>query len=289
MILAPSTMGVMNTKGIKTDRKDAENIAKCLAFHTYSAVYIPTAEDEEVKEYIRMRDDHKKSLKTIKHQILALLLRQGYKYIDGKNHWTMKHVKWIRSLQMTGLMKETLDEYMVTYEYLTAKIDMYDKRIEEIACREKYKENVEKLRCFLGIKTYSAMTLIVETGDFNRFINAEKYSAYLGLVPREHSSGENTNRFGITKAGNSHLRMLLVEAAQSYTKGKVGAKSKELKRRQLGNQPQVIAYADKANERLRRKYYRMTLRNGTKRNVAVTAIARELSCFIWGMMTGAIQ
>ena len=170
---------------------------------------------------------------------------------------------------MTGLMKETLDEYMVTDEYLTAKIDMYDKKIEEIACREKYKENVEKLRCFLGIKTYSAMTLIVETGDFNRFINAEKYSAYLGLVPREHSSGENTNRFGITKAGNSHLRTLLVEAAQSYTKGKVGAKSKELKRRQSGNQPQVIAYADKANERLIRKYYRMMLRNGTKRNVSV--------------------
>ena len=110
----------------------------------------------------------------------------------------------------------------------------------------------------------------------------------MGLVPGEDSSGGKQNRLGITKAGNSHVRRLLVEAAQSYTRGTVGHKSADLKRRQSGNSPQVIAYADKANERLRRKFYRMTLKKGANRNVAATAIARELACFMWGMMTDNI-
>jgi transposase len=110
-------------------------------------------------------------------------------------------------------------------------------------------------------------------------------ASYLGLVPGEDSSGNKQNRLSITKAGNSHVRRLLVESAQGYTRGKIGHKSADLKRRQNGNAPQVIAYADKANERLRRKFYRMTLKNNTNRNVAATAIARELACFIWGLMT----
>ena len=106
-----------------------------------------------------------------------------------------------------------------------------------------------------------------------------------GLVPSEDSSGDIRNRHGITKAGNSHLRRLLVEAAQGYTRGAIGHKSIALKQRQHSNTPQVIAYADKANERLRRKFYRMTLKKGVNRNIATTAIARELACFMWGMMT----
>ena len=110
---------------------------------------------------------------------------------------------------------------------------------------------------------------------------------FSGLVPSEDSSDTRVNRYSITKAGNSHLRRLLVEAAQSYTRGNVGHKSVALKQRQKGNPPEVIAYADKANERLRRRFYKMTLNKGVNRrgNLAATAIARELACFIWGMMT----
>lgn len=107
----------------------------------------------------------------------------------------------------------------------------------------------------------------------------------LRLVPSEDSSADNVNRYRITKAGNSHLRRLMVEAAQSYTKGNIGHKSIALKQRQQGNPPAIISYADKANERLRRRFYKMTLNKGVNRNVATTAIARELACFIWGMMT----
>ena len=141
------------------------------------------------------------------------------------------------------------------------------------------------MSCFLGIKTHTALSMIVEVGDFERFEKAPRFAAFLGLVPSEDSSSENINRYSITKAGNSHLRRLLVEAAQSYTRGAIGHKSIALKQRQQGNPPEVIAYADKANERLRRRFYNMTLKRNINRNVATTAIARELACFIWGMMT----
>lgn len=288
VILAPTSMAITNNNRIKTDKRDAGNIARCLAFHTYSEVHVPTAEDEAVKEYIRMRDDKKKALKIIKQQILAFVLRQGYRFTDGSNYWTMKHVSWLKSLDLGGILQESLAEYLITYDYLTDKLKRLEQRIEEFAAGERYQEKVKKLSCLLGVKTYTALSVVVEIGDFSRFVKADRLAAFIGLVPGEDSSGEKQRRVGITKTGNSHVRKLLVEAAQSYTRGKAGNKSLNLKRRQAGNTPQVIAYADKANERLRRKFYRLTLKNNTNRNVAATAVARELACFMWGLMTDNI-
>jgi len=285
VILAPTTMATTNNRRVKTDKRDAGNIARCLAFRTYSEVYVPTEDDEAVKEYIRMRDDHKKALKIIKQQILALVLRHGYHFDDGKSYWTIKHLKWLKSLKPGGILQESLTEYMVTYVYLEDKIGHMDCRIEEIAKNEKYIEKVKRLRCLIGVETHTAMSVIVEIGDFKRFSKAEKLASYIGLIPSEDSSGGKQRRGGITKAGNTHVRRLLVESAQSYTRGMAGHKSIKLKRRQSGNDPLIIAYADKANERLRRKFYRMTLTKKLNRNTATTAIARELACFIWGLMT----
>ena len=282
-------MGITNTSHIKTDKRDAANIARCLAFRSYTEVFIPTKEDESVKDYIRMRDDHQKILKAIKQQILALVFRHGSVYDGGKNYWTGKHLTWLKSLEMDdSTLQNSLEEYLLTYTCLSDKIERFDNQIEEIAMRESYAERVKKLECLIGIRTHTALATIVEIGDFNRFENPKNLSAYLGLVPGEDSSNGKHHRLSITKAGNSHVRRLLVEAAQSYTRGTIGFKSKALKQRQSGNLPQVIAYADKANERMRRKYYRLTLKNNVKRNVAVTAIARELSCFIWGLMTTCV-
>ena len=288
VILAPTTMLEQRSKRrIKTDKRDAEIITKSLAQHNYSPVHIPTKMDNQTKEFIRMRDDHKAELKKIKQQILAFCLRQGYQY-DGSGNWTAKHVKWLRSLKPAGLYKEILDEYLLTYTILTDKLNRLDQRIEELASKEEYTESVSKLTCFLGIKTHTALSVIVEVGDFQRFVSARKFAGYLGLVPGQHSSGDDRNGLGITKAGNTHVRRLLVESAQSYTRGKIGYKSRVLRSRQAGNSPQVINYADRANERLRRRYYKMVLKDGKKYNIAKTAIARELACFIWGMMTDNI-
>jgi transposase len=285
IILAPTSMPVYKKTEIKTDKRDAMKIAKCLAYNTYTAVHIPTKEDSDVKEYIRMRDAHKIALKKVKQQILAFCTRHGFRFSEGKNYWTQKHLKWLRGLNLDGLLREILDEYLATYTHTTDKLERFDKRIAELAAGETYAKNVQMLSCMIGIRTHTALALLVETGDFHRFKKAEQYASFLGLVPGEHSSSDNQRRLGITKAGNSHLRRLLIEAAQCYNRGKVGYKSKALKARQYGNSPEIIAYADKANERLRRKFYRMVLKSNKKHNVAVTAVARELSCFIWGMMT----
>ncbi len=236
-----------------------------------------------------MRDDHKLELKRVKQQILSFCLRHNYRYDEGVSYWTMTHLRWLRSLNPEGLYKEILQEYLATYDQLVDKIERFDQRIEELSQDDDYRENVHKLTCFIGVNTQTALSVIVETGDFKRFSNAREYSAYLGLTPGEHSSGGNQNRLGITKAGNCHLRKLLVESAQCISRGQVGHKSKALKQRQYGNPADVISYADKANERLRRRYYRMVLHNGKKSNAAKTAVARELACFIWGMMTDNID
>lgn len=289
IILAPTTMPQpKGKKKLKTDKRDAKNIARCLAHHDYSAVHVPTEKDEQTKEYIRMRDDHKNALKKIKQQILAFCLRHGFRYTDGSSNWTEMHLNWLRNLKPEGLHAEILQEYLLTYDNLVDKLERLDKRIEELASDEEYKEKVHKLSCFIGIKTQTALSVITETGDFKRFATAQQYASYLGLVPGENSSGEDQTRLGITKAGNRHLRTLLAEAAQSYGRGHVGYKSKDLKRRQEGNDPAVIAYADKANERLRRRYYKLVLGRYKKHNVAKIAIARELACYIWGMMTDNI-
>lgn len=286
VILAPTTMLTQQGVRIKTDARDAHMIAQCLSYGGYHAVYIPTEEDDSVKEYLRMRNDHKLALKKIKQQINAFCLRHGFQYPGTK--WTQAHLKWIKKLEVKNMYRETLDEYIASYEEQESKIERFDTRIEEIAGQEKYREKVKRLGCFLGIKTHTALSLIVETGDFERFAKGNTYAAYLGLAPGENSSSDNINRTGITKAGNSHLRQLLIESAGGICKGAVGHKSKDLRARQNGNSAEVIAYADKANTRLRSRYYKF-IRHGKKRNVAVAAIAREVACFVWGMMTDHIE
>jgi transposase len=289
IILAPTTMLVENgKKRIKTDKKDAAKIAKSLAFRTYSPVHIPTDKDEQVKEYIRMREDHKVALKKVKQQILSFCLRHGLTYDDTKTNWTNAHIQWLNNLKLDELYGEVLSEYILTLHQLMDKIKRYDQRIEELAAQVDYQENVHKLTCFIGVKTTTALSIIVEVGDFKRFQKAEKFASYIGLVPGEDSSGNDQQHLGITKAGNTHVRKLLIEAAQCYNRGRVGYKSKSIKERQKGNPPEIISYADKANERLRRRYFKLVIGREKKANIAKTAIARELACFIWGMMTNHI-
>ena len=289
VIMAPSTMASSpNGKMQKSDSIDARRIARCLCFGQYKSVFVPTEEDEAVKEYIRMRDDTQTMLKQTKQQIIAFCIRHGLAY-DGKAYWTKKHLDWLEHLTFSNaLFQEALREYLLTYRKLSENLERYDKRIEELSQGERYAENVSKLCCFKGIASHTAMSLLSEVGDFNRFPSAENFSAFLGLVPRQHSSSDSKHFGAITKTGNSHLRRLLTEAASRYNRGFAGKKSAVLKKRQEGNTPEVIAYADRGSERLRRKYIHLVLNNKKPANIAKIAVARELACFIWGMMTDHI-
>lgn len=289
VILAPTTMAATPTqKKKKTDSRDAETIARCLANNTYSAVHIPTPEDEAVRDFIRMRGDHLADLQRMKHRIVAFCTRKGHSFTDGKTYWTKKHLEWLRKVELSELDRETLNEYLMQLDQLMEKISRLDKRIDELAASEPYAEATSKLQCFLGIKAHTALAFVAEVGDFSRFQEASNFASWLGLVPGECSSGDKTRRTGITKAGNTHLRKLLIEVSYSYMHGAIGHKSVELKKRQEGCDPKVIAYADRCNLRLRRKAWRMRNRDKTA-NVIKTACARELACFIWGMMRNEIE
>lgn len=286
IIIAPTSLPKQKAGEIKTDKRDAQKIARALAAGTYKSVYVPDQEDEDVKEYIRMRDDHKQTLKKTKQQINAFCMRNGFVFTEGKSKWTQKHIKWMRTLKMTAMQRLILDEYLITFDYYTLRIKQMDEKIEEISNRERYKEDVDRLCCFAGMSVHKSLCHIVETGDFDRFPKAPAYSAYLGEVPGESSSSTNVNRLGITKAGNRHLRMLDIEAAHAIGRTRK-TKSKALIKRQQKCSPEVIAYADKANERMRKMYLDLSLRKN--KNIAAAAVARELSCFIWGMMTDHIS
>ncbi|MEG0276295.1 MAG: IS110 family transposase [Coprobacillus sp.] len=286
-ILAPTTMQRSSkNKVVKNDRRDAMNIATNLANGTYKSVYVPNDHDVEVKEYIRMMNDFKLESKKVKQHINAFVLRLGYKY-EGKSRWIPSHIKWLKGLEMKVMYREILDEYLSQLDLLTTKIERFQLKLEELSLKEPYKEKIGKLRCFKGIDTTAAMILHVEVSDFERFPNAKAFSSFCGLTPSENSSGEKTSRQSITKQGNSTIRTTLVEVAQVLVRGKQGVKGKRLKSKQKGEEVKVIDYADKAVLRLQKKYHRM-IQKGVHKNKVITAIARELACFVWGIETGNI-
>lgn len=286
-ILAPTTMYRSSKNKLnKNDKLDARNIARNLANGTYKSVYVLNEDDQAVKEYIRMLDDTKIARKKVKQQINAFTLRYGLTY-PGKSKWTIAHVKWLRELELSPLLKETLNERLAQYDSLCDKIDRFNDKLNELSHNEAYETPVSKLRCFKGIDTTAAMTMHIEISDFNRFSTAKKFSSYVGLTPGEDSSGDKTIYLSITKQGNATVRNILTECAQALVKGTPGVKSKAVKQRQKGQEAAVIEYADKAVERLQRKYQKMIYR-GVNRNKAITAVARELACFVWGMETGNI-
>lgn len=286
VIMAPSTMAVQKGgKKVKNDRRDARVIAQCLAYQTYKEVYVLSEHDDAVRGYLRMRDSHKKELKRIKQQIIAFCTGHGL-FSPTKSNWTVAHLKWLKGLKFNDpVEQEIINEYLSSYTYLCDKIKAMDVRIEVLASEKQYCENVKKLKCIKGIETNVALTLLAEIGDFNRFSKPTDFAAYLGLIPGEQSSGDKVRGTGITKAGNSTLRQKLTEAAKGYWRGRIGMKSATFKKFEKELPKEVTEYALKANTRLQRKFFNMTHVKGKNMNVAASACAREMACFVWGLIT----
>ena len=248
-------------------------------------MHLSSEKEEAVKEFCRMRRSIMTELKAAKQVLCAFLLRQG-KHFEGKTHWTKGHREWLRKLTFEQpYLQESFDEYVISVNALEERLKRIEKRLEETACDEEVGTKVKKLVCFCGIDTLTAVSIVSEVGDFSRFARAWDFANFVGLSVGEHSSGQKERHLGITKSGNCYLRRLLTESAKSIKKTSVRfRKSKKLLKRQEGNDPAVIAYADKCRYRLRHKM--MSLENrGKPANVASTAAARELACFVWGMMT----
>ena len=290
VVIAPSTIYKPNGPRIKTDRRDARLLAQTLAYKTFKQVVIPSEKIEAMKEFTRARCSKKRQLKKAKQELLSFLLRMGMIYPEKGSYWTQSHFEWLRTVQFKDeWLQLAFEEYFSEVNELMAKVARLDTQIKQMAENSEIKNDVEKLICFTGIDYLTAVSIVAEVGDFSRFSNAKAFSNYIGLCPGENSSGLRVRHTAITKAGNSRVRQLLIESAKSIKYGRLcSAKSKRLIQRQEGKSPLVIQYADMAIARIRHKMLSME-RKGLHYNVITTAAARELSCFIWGMMTGNIS
>ena len=272
-------------KRTKNDRRDAEFLAKQLMAHNIVEVFIPDEQTEGARNLSRVHEDIREDLTRAKHRLTHLLIRWGYVWNeytkDGKRKgsWTQAHWEWIRSITLPDpAAQESLDYYISEVRHIEAQKKAIEKRIAQHANKPRWKDRVEALRCMKGIEVITAFALVVEVGVFSRFKSARAFSSWLGLVPSEHSSGERIARGGITKAGNSHLRKLLVEASWHYTRA-----TKERKRGLYDGVPSTIStHSSQGVKRLiqRRKHL---LEIHKRPVVANVATARELACWIWAL------
>ena len=289
VVMAPTSIKHPASYRSKNDWIDARMLAKTLFTKDYSAVTVASEKEEAIKEFCRMRLSLKKQLKTAKQVLLSFLLRMGKKYTDGTTYWTKKHREWLNRVSFDDVyLQESFEEYMLTLNSLESRIKKIERRLEEISQDSAIKHKIDRLVCFSGIDTVTAVSIAAEIGNFDRFRRAFDFVKNLGLVPAEWSSGGSKNGLGITKAGNGYVRKLLIESAKSIKNtSPKGKKSKRLEERQKGMSTDVIAYADRCRYRLKSRMTHLEMK-GKHPNVATVAAARELACFIWGMMTNNI-
>ena len=285
VVAAPGLIPRKPADRVKTDRRDAHSLALALRAGQLTGVYVPTEQDESVRDYLRMYDGLRGDLRICKQRVLQFLLRRGIRY-EGGGPWTVKHKHWLSSLEFPQSRdRQTLDMYLSQMQELEARCAEVATEVESIAAQDCYRQQTKKLTAFKGIKTLIPLSFVADIGDFRRFASARQFMAYLGLVPSERSSGNKRRQGGITKAGNSHLRRLLVEAAWHYRS--YHPSSRDLTERRRGLDPALLSYANRAGRRLNRKYMHMVLR-GKRSQVAVTAVTRELAGFLWGAMTDQV-
>jgi transposase len=279
-VIAPALIPRKPGERVKTNRRDARKLAELGRAGLLTVVQAPTPEDEAVRDLARARDDAREDLQRCRHRLGKLLLRRGRHYA-GRN-WTRAHRQWIATLTWThAAERAVVDDYVLAIDHTEARLQELDVRLAEIAATEPYREPVGWLRCFRGIDTLTAMLILAELHDVRRFASAPALMAYLGLVPSEDSSGEKHRRGRITRTGNALVRRLLVETAWHYQhRPSVGA---VLTRRRKGQPGRVIAIADKAQQRLCRRFRKLAAEHKPAPKIAV-AIARELAGFLWAAL-----
>jgi transposase len=278
-VIAPALTPRRAGQRIKTDRRDAVKLVRLVRAGELTAIHVPDETEEAVRDLLRCREAVRRDVLRWRHRFLD---RHGRLYVIGKN-WSQRHWRWIRAQRFELPPRQrTFEATLFALEQALAHQAELEKEIEALAQRPPYAEPVGWLRGFRGIDTLSAMILVAEIADFQRFQRPRELMAYVGLVPSEYSSGEAERRGAITKTGNAHVRRALVEAAWHYRHrptvgGALAARSK-------GQPPQFLAHAWRAQQRLYRRY-RHLVGHGKRPPVAVTAVARELVGFIWAAMT----
>jgi transposase len=282
-VIAPSLIPRRSGVRVKTDRIDARNLARLHRAGELVAIRIPSPTEEALRDLVRAREDLKSDRRIARQRIRSFLLRYGKRYPAPGARWSFRFEVWLRALHFAEPAAQAAFDHLVSaYSVRDAQLDAIDAQIEQAAAAEPLAADVARLRAFRGIDTLSAVTILTETCDFRRFATAASYMAFTGLVPAEHSSGASRHQGAITKAGNAHIRRVLVEAAWAYRHRPAvrGAHAKRLE----GQPADLMAYSWAAQCRLHSTYRKLAARKNA--NTAVVAVARELSGFLWGAMTG---
>lgn len=277
-IVAPSLIPKAPGDKVKTDRRDALKLSRLLKNADLQPIYVPEPEDEAVRDLSRIRETAMHDLKKAKQRMKLFLLRNDINY-GGSDRWGPKHRRWLTELILPHPAQQiVLQECITTLNERFARLERLDNELKHQVFNWRYYPVVKALQAMRGIKLIVAAGMVAELGDLTRFDHPRKLMSYLGLVPSEHSSGD-TRRLGpITKCGNSRARRLLVEGAHAYRYP--ARMSTEIQKRQEGLSPEISEIAWNAQLRLCKRYQRL-MHRGKHRNVVVTAIAREMSAYIW--------
>jgi transposase len=282
-VVAPTLVPVKAGDRVKTDRRDAQKLARSYRSGDLTAVWVPDAAHEALRDLVRAREAAKKDQLRARHRLQKFLLRHGLQPPEGIRSWTVKHLDWVKTLHLEQLaLDATLLDYITEVDHARARVERLERAIDQAieVAPAAIRTVIEGLQAIRGVARLSAATIVAEVGQLSRFARPRQLMGYTGAVPSEHSSGERVRRGAITKTGNAHLRRILVEAAWAYRhRPNVGS---ELRRRQEGISEEVKAIAWKAQHRLHHRYVRLTARGKPKQHI-VTAIARELAGFIWAV------
>lgn len=282
-VVAPSLIPTKTGDRVKTDRRDAEKLARCHRNGDLTAVWVPDAEHEALRDLVRARLVAKEDQRRARHRLRTLLLRHGVLKPEGMTSWKRFHRIWLNQLRFEQrALQLTFEDYLAEVDHAAERVERLEKAIDGAveAVPEKLRDVIRALQCLRGVARVTAAIIAVEAGDLSRFESAPALMSYAGAVPSEHSSGGRTSRGCITKTGNGHLRRAIVEAAWAYRyRPAIGP---ELRKRQQCLSAAVREISWKAQHRLHSRYLKLVL-HGKHRNVAVMAVARELLGFIWAI------
>ena len=282
-VIAPGLTPRGRSDRVKTDRKDAELLARCLLAGSLTAVRVPSVEVESARELVRAHDACRRDLMNARHRVSKMLLRHGRVY-PKPSTWSQEHRRWLAAQQFEQAISElTYADLIACVDGLTARKSALAERISVLATDEQWWPTVARLRAFRGVDTLTAFAIHLELGaDWTRFEKAHRVGSWLGLTPSRQQSGESDRQGSITKTGSTLARRLLVESAWHYAREpRIGA---SLRNRQDGQPEHVLQISHRAQQRLHRVYTGMRAR-GKPHNVTVVACARELSCFLWAAAT----
>ena len=279
-VVAPALIPRKPGDRIKTDRRDAMSLARLYRAGELTTVWVPDEEQEAIRDLVRCREDGKQHEQKARQRLKAFLLRHGKVY-DGKSAWTQAHFRWLEGCRFAQPVQQiVLEEYIQSVRQASTRVAALEEEMGQIWPGWSLGPVVEGLMALRGVSLITAMTVVAELGDITRFDSPRELMAFLGLVPGEHSSGQRQQRRGITKTGNGHVRRVLVEAAWCYRFP--ARKTAHLQRRAERTSEEVQAIAWKAQKRLSHRYRHLQSQGKPMAQVC-TAVARELTGFIWAI------